>query len=120
MQAISGGIFLGLCILACFTAFFRNRQIQVSLISAVLMSIFFILFGITAGIYAASFLNGRNQWIFIIIPAVTASLMTTLMYLGEMILLNGHLYRFGRGFLFEGLGVSIRDFNPYGNRGLLQ
>jgi hypothetical protein len=26
------------------------------------------------------------------------------MYLGEMILLSGHLYIFGEGFLFDGLG----------------
>jgi hypothetical protein len=25
------------------------------------------------------------------------------MYIGEMILLSGHLYRFGSGFLFDGL-----------------
>ena len=29
------------------------------------------------------------------------------MYIGEMILLNGNLYRFGRGFLFEGLGKLV-------------
>lgn len=114
MQAIASGIFLGLCILACFTAFFRNGQIQVSFISAVLMTIFFVLFGITAGIYEASFLHGKNKRIFIMLPAVTASLMTTLMYIGELILLNGHLYRFGKGFLFRGLWTGIRDFNPDG------
>ena len=114
MQSIATGIFLGLCILACFTAFFRNGEIQVSFISAVLMTIFFVLFGITAGIYAASFLHGKNKRIFIMLPAVTASLMTTLMYIGELILLNGHLYRFGKGFLFRGFWAGIRDFNPDG------
>lgn len=29
--------------------------------------------------------------------------MTALMYIGEMILLNGHLYSFGTGFMFAGL-----------------
>lgn len=68
----------------------------------------------TAGIYTGSFLIGKNTWISIGIPAVTASLMTTLMYIGELILLNGHLYRFGKGFLFRGLWAGIRDFNPGG------
>ena len=30
-------------------------------------------------------------------------LVTVLMYIGEMFLLNGHLYRFGRGLLFRGI-----------------
>lgn len=106
IQTICSTIFLGLCILACFTAFFRNGEIQVSLISAILMTLFFVLFGVTAGVYAGSFLLEKNRWISIVIPAVTASLMTTLMYIGEMILLKGHLYRFGRGFLFRGLSMG--------------
>lgn len=109
MQAVSGAAFLGLCILACFTAFFRDGNIRVSLVSAVLMTVFFVLFGITAGIYAGSFLNGKPKWIFVGIPAVTASAMTTLMYIGEMILLKGRLYRFGSGFLFRGLFSNRED-----------
>ena len=41
------------------------------------------------------------------IPAVTAILVTTAMYVGEMILLSKNLYRFGKGFLFEGLGKLV-------------
>lgn len=103
IQTICSGIFLGLCVLACFTAFFRTGEIQVSFSSAILMMLFFVILGVTAGVYAGSFLLGKNRRISIGIPAVTASLMTTLMYVGEMILLNGHLYRFGQGFLFRGL-----------------
>jgi len=29
------------------------------------------------------------------------------MYIGEMILLSGNLYRFGSGFMFEGLGTLV-------------
>lgn len=103
MQAIASGMFLGLCILACFTAFFRTGDIQVPFISAVLMTLFFVLFGVTAGIYAGSFLNGKNTWLSVVIPSVTASLMTTLMYIGELILLKGYLYRFGKRFMFRGM-----------------
>ena len=34
---------------------------------------------------------------------LSASVMTLLMYIAEMFLLNGHLYSFGSGFIFEGL-----------------
>lgn len=34
------------------------------------------------------------------------------MYIGEMVLLSGHLYRFGSGFLFEGLaGIVLAPFD---------
>ena len=41
------------------------------------------------------------------IPSVAASAMTVIMYVGEMILLNGHLYKFGNGFIFESLGSIV-------------
>lgn len=110
MQAVSGVTFLGLCILACFTAFFRDGNIRVSFVSAVLMTVFFVLFGITAGIYVGSFLNGKPKGISVGIPAVTASVMTALMYIGEMILLKGRLYRFGSGYLFQGLFSDREDY----------
>ena len=36
-------------------------------------------------------------------PTVAAAITVIVMYIGEMILLSGHLYRFGHGFLFDGL-----------------
>ena len=95
--------FAGLCILACFTAFWRDGSIQVSPLSAALMTLFFILFGVTAGIYVGSLLLGKRKSVSIWIPVLVSSAMTLLMYLGEMILLNGHLYSFGTGFFFNGL-----------------
>ncbi len=103
LQAVALGSFLALCVLACFTAFFRDGALRVSLITTILMAVFFVLFGVTAGIYTASFLTEKGPQIFIWIPSIVASLMTTLMYIGEMILLNGYLYRFGGGFFFRGL-----------------
>lgn len=101
LQSASSVTFLGLCILACFTAFWRDGNIQVSPLSAGLMTIFFILLGVTVGIYEGSFLLGKKTGISVVVPAVLSSLMTLLMYVGEMILLNGNLYRFGKGFFFE-------------------
>lgn len=103
LQSICSAIFLGLCILACFTAFWRDGSIKVSLLSAALMTIFFVLLGIAAGVLAGSFLLGKRKLVSVWIPAVIASVMTLLMYIGEMILLNGHLYSLGSGFIFNGL-----------------
>ena len=101
LQSVASAVFLGLCILACFTAFWRDGSVQVSALSASLMAIFFILLGVTVGIYAGSFLLERHRLLSILVPAVLASILTLSMYIGEMILLNGHLYSFGNGFLFN-------------------
>lgn len=107
IQSVSSLIFLGLCILACFTAFFRTGEIQVSALSAVLMCLFFVVFGVTAAIYVGSFLLGRHRLLSVGVPAVTSAVVTLVMYIGEMILLSGNLYRFGEGFFFSGLGGIV-------------
>ena len=103
LQSVSTVLFLGLCIFACFTAFFRDGEITVSALSAVLMSLFFVVFGITVGIYVGSLLIDKKKMLSVLLPSILASVATLLMYFGEMILLSGNLYRFGSGFLFDGL-----------------
>jgi len=103
VQSVCTALFLGLCIFACFTAFFRDGEITVSVLSAVLMSLFFVVLGVTAGTYIGSFLIGKKRRVSVVLPAVVASLVTLTMYIGEMYLLSGHLYRFGTGFFFDGL-----------------
>ncbi len=103
LQSVCSFAFLGLCILACFTAFWRDGSIQVSPLSAILMTLFFVLLGITVGVFVGSFLLGKRKFVSIWIPAIVASVMTLVMYIGEMILLHGHLYRFGEGFLFNSI-----------------
>ena len=39
--------------------------------------------------------------------ACASSAVTRLMYLGEMALLDGHLYRLGGGFFFDGMGTLV-------------
>lgn len=107
LQSICAAVFLGLCILACFTAFWRDRSIRVSALSAVLMAIFFVLLGVTVGVFVGSFLLGKRKLLSVWLPSVVACTMTFLMYLGEMILLNGHLYRLGTGVLFEGIAEIV-------------
>lgn len=103
LQAVCALTFLGLCILACFTAFWRDGSIQVSPLSAVLMTVYFVLLGITVGAYVGSFLLKKSRFVSVWIPAIVASVMTLFMYIGEMILLNGHLYSFGTGFIFSSI-----------------
>lgn len=103
VQSVCTTLFLGLCILACFTAFFRDGEITVSALSAVLMSLFFVLLGVTVGIYTGSFLLGKKKSTSVVFPAGVGSLVTLAMYIGEMFLLSSHLYRFGTGCFFNGL-----------------
>lgn len=105
LQSISAVLFLGLCVFACFTAFFRDGQLQVSALSAVLMGVYFAVFGVTMGIYCGSFTLGYKRGLSIVLPSATACMFTAVMYIGELILLNGHLYRFGGGWFFSGLGA---------------
>ena len=107
LQAVTAVLFLAMCIWACFTAFYRTGELTVKPVSAVLMGTFFALLGVTAGIFSASLAIGKKRLFSTIIPAVTSVLVTVLMYIGEMILLNGHLYRFGRGLLFRGLKKMV-------------
>jgi len=100
-QAISVAVFIGLCIFACFTAFYRTGSILVSPLSAILMSLFFITMGVTSGIYIGSFFYNRGRFLSVTLPAVISLIMSFVMYAGELILLNGSLYQFGKGFLFE-------------------
>ncbi len=107
LQSACSLVFLGLCILACFTAFWRDGSIQVSPLSAALMTAFFILLGVTAGVFAGSFLLGKRKPVSVGVCAIVSSAMTLLMYAGEMIILNGHLYSFGSGFFFESLPLIV-------------
>ena len=103
LQSVCSLSFLGLCILACFTAFWRDGNIQVSPLSATLMTVFFILLGVTVGVFIGSFLLGKSKFVSVWIPSIAAALMTFLMYIGEMILLSRHLYSFGTGLIFDSI-----------------
>jgi len=107
VQTAAGLAFLGMCIWACFTAFYRSGELTVSPLSAVLMAVFFALLGVTAGVFVGSCTLGRGPLLSTALPAVSAVLVTLAMYRGEMFLLNGNLYRLGTGPLFEGLGALV-------------
>jgi len=105
-------IFIGFCLLACFTAFFRTGSIQISPLSAVLMTVFFLVFGITAGIYAGTWLYNKRKLYSIMVPSVIAMAVTLVMYIGEMAMMNWTLFLMGSGFLFDkisGIPFSLFD-----------
>jgi len=102
-QLISGIIFIGLCILACCTAFFREGSQLISPISAMLMGLFFIAYGVTGGIYIGCMLFGKRRFLSCTIPSITGSLVTLIMYVGELTLMKGLLYIYGKGILFESI-----------------
>lgn len=72
------------------------------------MSLFFIILGTTVGLFVGSLLLKRKKEIAIWVPTIASTITTLVMYIGEMILLHAHLYRFGTGFLFNGIpGVVL-------------
>lgn len=112
-QLVCVSVFLGLCILACFTAFYRNGTINIPPQSAVLMSIFFVVFGVTAGTYLGCIFYGKKKLLSSVVPSLTASTTTIIMYVGELILMDGRLFIFGKGALFRPLGgtsFAVADF----------
>jgi hypothetical protein len=104
-QTVSVILFIGLCIYACFTAFYRTGRIDISSLSAGLMTAFFIVFGVTAGIYIGSIFYSGRKALSVMLPSLIASLTTFVMYLGELILMGGRLFIYGDGFLFQPLGL---------------
>ncbi len=103
LQLVSLLVLIGLCILACFTAFFRNGTLNVSPLSAALMILFFLAFGIACGTYLGCLTYGKKKGLALFAPALAASAAACMMYLGELVLTGGKLFTFGRGFFFEPL-----------------
>lgn len=105
VQLITLVVFIGLCVLACFTAFFRNGTLFISSLSAFLMGAFFTVFGVTLGVYVGCIFYGRRPALAVALPTLAALLTAAGMYCAEYVLMGGTLYRFGFGFLFTPLGT---------------
>ena len=105
VQTAAVSVFVGLCILACFTSFYRTGELNISALSSWLMSVFFVIFGLTAGAYSGSLLYFKKPVITRLIPALIAAATTFVMYIGELVLMGGVLFKFGDGPLFDPIGV---------------
>lgn len=103
LQLVSVAVLVGLCIFATLTAFFRDTSPVLQPVPAVLTSLFFIVLGVSAGVFAGSFLLKKKRVLSVIIPALVSIAVCSLMYLGEFILMGGTFYRFGSSWLFTGL-----------------
>lgn len=113
VQTAAVVVFVGLCIFACFTAFYRTGELNISVLSSWLMSVFFIVFGLTAGAYSGSILYFKKPIISRMIPAIIAAATTFVMYIGELVLMGGVLFKLGNSFVFEPIGVcpfALIDF----------
>lgn len=110
LQSVSVAVLLGLCILACFTAFFRKGSLWLSPLSATLTGGFFVLLGVTAGAYTGGFLYGKRPLASILLPSLAAVAVTAAMYGGELLLMGGYLFRLGDGPFFAPLGCF--PFSP--------
>lgn len=104
-QLVCALVFIGLCIYACFTAFYRNGTLDISSLSASLMAAFFIVFGVTFGTYFGCIFYGKRRLLSCWLPAVAAIATTGAMYAGELVLTDGVLFRLGRGAFFKPLGA---------------
>ena len=111
-QLITVAIFVGLCILACFTSFYRTGTMDMSPLSALLMSMFFILFGVTSGTYFGCLFYGRSTLLSVVVPVVMTLATTVAMYVGELVMTGGELFKLGSGWLFDpiaGIPYAIID-----------
>lgn len=105
VQTVCVTVFISLCILACFTAFYRNGTLYISPLSAFLTGLFFVVFGVTFGMYFAGHFYGKRKLLSIWIPSIIAILTTIAMYIGELVLMGGYLFVFGKGGFFMPLGI---------------
>lgn len=104
VQLAATVLFILLCILACLTAFYRTGAIVVSPLSAFLMGIFFIVFGIVPGISLSCLFWGKRRLFSVLAPSALSVAATLAMYAGELALMDGVLFRFGHGSFFAPIG----------------
>ena len=103
LRGISTAALVSLCVFANATAFFRQAAPIQTTLASILTGAFFVVLGAAAGIYAGSFLLKRDSRLGIGLPVLIAFCAAILMYIGESSMMGGNLYRFGTGWLFNGL-----------------
>ena len=107
MRAVSTAALTSLCLFANATAFFRQMDPIQTPLASFLTALFFVVLGAAAGVYAGSYLLGKDRRAGIGIPVILAFCATSLMYAGEAAMMQGNLYRFGTSWFFTGLpGIS--------------
>ncbi|MGI6005843.1 MAG: hypothetical protein ACOX88_10640, partial [Christensenellales bacterium] len=100
-QLVCTVIFIGLCVWACLTAFYRTGDIRLAPVSALLTSLFFVVFGATFGVYTGCMLYAKGGFLSVFVPSVLAMATAAAMYWGEYVLMGGELFILGRGEFFR-------------------
>ena len=100
-------LFILFSLLANVTAFFREAVNYLTPLSSILTGSYFIVMGVTFGIYLAGFLEGRNWFVSVFLPALAALSVTSAMYYGEYRMLDGVLYRFGYTKFFQPIPYTV-------------
>ncbi len=112
LQTVVAVVFISLCVFANLTGFFRLPVEVQPLGSGLLTGLFFVVLGAAAGVLTGSLLLKRRMLAAVGLPGGISVIVCLLMYAGEYYMLGGTLYRFGRGFFFNGLpGIALAPFD---------
>lgn len=103
LQGISVALLISLCIFANTTAFFRKAQAIQTPVASILTCLFFVALGASIGVYTGSFLNKKGKLLGTGLPVFLSAAAVIIMYIGEAAMMSGNLYRFGKGWFFNGL-----------------
>lgn len=101
LQGVAVSLLIALCVFANTTAFFRQPGAIQTPLASVLTCLFFVVAGSAAGVYAGSLLLGQNKRIGLGLPVLLTALTVLGMYIGEAVMLDGVVYRFGIGWFFQ-------------------
>jgi len=107
LRGASTAALTALCIFANTTAFFRQPAPIQTPLASVLTGSFFIILGISAGLYVGSYMIRKGNKTGTYIPVSVAVCATVLMYVGEAVMMRGNLYRFGIGWFFDPLPAVV-------------
>lgn len=105
LQFISTAALVSSCVFANTTAFFRQTEAIQTPLASVLTCLFFVVLGTAVGVYFGSFFLGRSKGLRIGLPVFLSAIVVVLLYVGEAAMMEGGLYRFGRGWFFRGLAI---------------
>jgi len=110
-QLIAVAVFVGICVWACFTGFYRTGSLNVSALTAAMNTLFLVVFGMTAGTYTGTLLYRKKRWLARWLPAKVAVLATAAMYVGQLFVLDFQLYTIGATFPFR--PILATPFSPF-------
>ncbi len=107
LQGIATAALISLCVFANTSAFFRQAEAIQTPLASILTCLFFISLGVSVGVYTGSFILKKSKRLGLGLPVLLSVTAVLLMYIGETVMMKGGLYRFGTGWLFDGLAGIV-------------